>query len=57
MNFQLYISSQSGNERSQLKSKLVQFTNVHFPGLPLNSYDNLNNTKLDLNVSTKVSQL
>ena len=32
-------------------SKLIQFT-VHFPGLNPNSYDNLNNMKLDLNVST-----
>ena len=39
-------------------SKLVQFTDVHFPGLTPSSYDNLNNMKLDLNVSTscKVSQ-
>ena len=32
-------------------SKLIQFT-VHFPGLNSNSYDNWNNMKLDLNVST-----
>ena len=37
-------------------SKLVQFTDVHFPDLNPNSYDNLNNVKLDLiNVSTKSS--
>ena len=36
-----------------LISKLVQFTDVHFPGLTPNSYDNLSNTKLDLNVSTR----
>ena len=36
--------------------KLIQFTGVHFPDLNPNSYtyDNLNNIKLDLNVSTKV---
>ena len=36
-------------------SKLIQFT-VHFPGLNPNSYDNLNNMKLDLNVSTPQCQ-
>ena len=37
-------------------SKLVQFTDVHFPDLNPNSYDNLNNVKLDLiNVSTRPS--
>ena len=30
----------------------VQFTTVHFPYLNPNSYGNLNNMKLDLNVST-----
>ena len=35
-------------------SKLVQFTGVHFPDLNPNSYDNLHNMRLDLNVSTKV---
>ena len=33
-------------------SKLVQFTGVHFPDLNPNFY-NLNNMKLDLNLSTK----
>ena len=33
-------------------SKLVQFTGVHFPDPNPNSYDNLNNMKLDLNVPT-----
>ena len=33
--------------------KLVQFTNVHFAGLTLNFYDNLNNMKFDFNVSTR----
>ena len=28
--------------------KLVQFTGVHFPHLSPNSYDNVNNMKLDL---------
>ena len=36
----------------QLMSKLVKFTYVHFPGLTPNYCDNLNNIKLDLNVST-----
>ena len=35
-------------------SKLVQFTGVNFPDLNPNYYANLNNMKLDLNVSTKV---
>ena len=35
-------------------SKLVQFTVVYFSDLNQNSYDNLNNMKLDLNVSTNV---
>ena len=34
-------------------SKLVQLTDVHFPGLTPNSYDNLNNMKLDLSVSPR----
>ena len=36
-----------------MMSKLVQFTNVHFPDLNPYSYDNLNNMKLGLNVSTR----
>ena len=51
--FVIYTSSQNRNERWQLISKLVQFTDAHFPGGTLNSYDNLNNKKLDLNVSTR----
>ena len=31
----------------------MQFTDLHFPDLNPNSYDNLNNMKLDLNVSTR----
>ena len=31
-------------------SKLVQFTDVHFPDLNPNSYDNLKNVKFDLNL-------
>ena len=34
-------------------SKLAQFTDVYFPGLTPNSYDNLNSIKLDLNVPTR----
>ena len=35
-------------------SKLVQFTNVDFPDLNPNPYDNLNDVELDLiNVSTR----
>ena len=34
-------------------SKLVQFTDAHYPGLTRNSDDNLNNMKLDFNVSTR----
>ena len=35
-------------------SKLVQFTTgLHFSDLNPNSYDNLNDMKLDLNVSNK----
>ena len=48
-------SLQGGNERSQLNSNLVQFTGFHFPDLNPNSHYNLNNMKLDLNVSTKVT--
>ena len=33
-------------------SKLVQFTGVHFADLNPNSCDNLNNMKLELNIST-----
>ena len=36
-------SSQGGNERWKLMSKLGQFTGVHFPELNPNTYDNLNN--------------
>ena len=39
--FVIYTSSQSGNERWRLMSKLVQFTDVHFLDLNPNSYDNL----------------
>ena len=36
-------------------SKLAQFTDMRFPDLNPNSYDNLNNVKLDLiNVSTRL---
>ena len=35
-------------------SKLVQFTGVYFPDINSNFYENLNNIKLDLNVSTNV---
>ena len=41
------------DKRWQLVSNLVQFTDVHFSGLTPNSYDILNNMKLDLNVSTR----
>ena len=35
-------------------SKLAQFTDVHFPDVNPNSYENLNNVKLDLiKVSTR----
>ena len=43
--------------RIDVKTYLIYwcaFTGVHFPDLKLNSYDNLSNMKLDLNVSTKV---
>ena len=33
---------------------LVQYTDEHFPTLTPNSYDNLNNMKLGLNVSTRL---
>ena len=33
--------------------KLAQFIDVRFANLNPNSYDNLNNMKLDLNVSTR----
>ena len=35
-------------------SKLVQFTGIHFSDLNPNSYGNLDNMKLDLNVSINV---
>ena len=44
------------NERWQLMSKLVQLTDMHFPDLNPNSYDNLNNMKLDYKCLHKVSQ-
>ena len=44
--FSGYGSSQGGNERWQLMSKL-------FPDLNPNSYDNLSSMKLDLDVLTK----
>ena len=53
--FVIYTSSQSGNERWQLMSKLVQFACAFIDLIP-NSYDNLNNMKLDLNVSTPRGQ-
>ena len=34
-------------------SKLVQFTDAHFSDLNPNSYDNLENMNLDLNVFTR----
>ena len=52
--FAICISSQGGNKRWQLMPKPVQVTSVHFPDLNPNSYDNLNNMKLDMSVSTKV---
>ena len=51
MNLQ-FTSAHSGNERWQLMSKLVESTDVDFPDPNPNSYGNLNNMKLDLNVST-----
>ena len=36
-----------------MMSRLVQFTDMHLAVLTLNCYDNLNNMKLDLNVSTR----
>ena len=50
--FASYTSSQGGNERRKLMSKLVQFTGVYFADLNPKSCDNLNNLKLTLNVST-----
>ena len=44
------------NERWQLMSKLFQLTDVDFPDLNPNSYDNLNNMKLDYKCLHKVSQ-
>ena len=38
-------------------SKLFQFTGVHFSDLNPNSYDNLNNMKLDLNISLLPSKV
>ena len=55
--FATYTSSQGGNERWQLMSKLVQITGVHFPDLNPNSCDNLDNIELDLNVSIKQGQI
>ena len=52
--FAICTNSQGGNKRQQLISKFVQFTGVHFSNLNPNSYVNLNNRKLDLNVSTKI---
>ena len=40
----------------QLMSKLVQFTDVHFPDLSPNSYENLNNMKWNLSVSTTLAK-
>ena len=45
--FAVCTSSQGGNER-------VDVNSVHFSDLNLSFYDNLNNMKLDLDVSTKV---
>ena len=47
-------SLQSGNERRQSMSKHVHFTGAHFPDLNPNSYGNLSNMKLDLNISANV---
>ena len=47
--FAIWTSSKGGNERWELISQLVQFSDVN-----PNSYDNLKNMKLDLNVSTKI---
>ena len=54
--FVICTTYESGNERWELMLKLVQFTGVHFPDLNPNfyTYHDLNNMKLDLNVSTKV---
>ena len=50
--FAVCTSSEGDNESWHFMSKLAQFTGRHF----LNSifYGNLNNIKLDLNVSTRV---
>ena len=50
--FAIYNSWRVGNERWQL-SKFDQFTDVYCADLNPNSYD-INNMKVDLNVSTKV---
>ena len=50
--FAICTSSQDRNERWKLMPKLFQFTGVHFADLNPNSYDNLNNMKLKLDVST-----
>ena len=51
--FVICASSEVDNERRELMLKLVQFTGMPFPDLNPNSYtfDNLNNMKLDLNIS------
>ena len=51
--FAICTSLQGGNEKRQEMSKLVQFTDAHFPDLNPNSYDNLNNMKLDLKLLAK----
>ena len=48
--FVICTSSQGGNKGRQVMSKFVQFTAVHFPDLNPNSYDNVSNMKLDLNL-------
>ena len=53
--FAICTSTQSGNERWELMSKLVQFTAVHFSDPNSNSYGKQSNMKLDLNVSLKVN--
>ena len=50
--FVIYTSSQSGNESWQLMSKLIQFTDAHFPD-PNRFLWQLKQHKVDLNVSTK----
>ena len=49
--FAISTSWKGGNEVWKLMSKLFKFTGEHFPDLNLNTYDHLNNKKLDLNVS------